>query len=242
MALHLVGNVKFHILPVVVGTAIHTANSGGGSQPAGNLLAQVSNLSKERCLQVGWESTCKTLLFACSLQCSSQCCVHHRDVTPYSPSQSNSWQSSYAVTPFKAAIKKREDSNCAGHRWHFWGSITFPTQRSLPTHWDHKKGKWGSICAPCACLSDPLSYSCSGDLSVGQRKKNKNLRNRLPKVCGHIKAQPNTHMIFQEYLSYLGAFRKPSECLSASLGAYMPLKSWPLAPYPYESISPGRND
>lgn len=173
MALHLVGNVKFHILPVVVGTAIHIANSGGGSQPAGNLLAQVRNLSKERCLQVGWESTCKALLLACSLQCSSQSCVHHRDVIPYSPSNSNSWQSSCAVTPFKAAIEKRDNSNCAGHKQNFWGPISFPTQHSLPTSWDHKKGKWGSFCALCACLSDTLSYSCSGDLSFGQRKKKK---------------------------------------------------------------------
>lgn len=38
--------------------------------------------------------------------------------------------------------------------------------------------------------------------------REKSLRNRL-KVCGHLKAQPNTHRIFQEHLSCLSAFLVP---------------------------------
>lgn len=52
MALHSVGNVKFHIPLVVVHTDIHIANLGARSQPTANLMAKVRNFSKERCLQV----------------------------------------------------------------------------------------------------------------------------------------------------------------------------------------------
>ena len=66
------GNVKFHILPVVVGTAVHTANSGAGHQPTDNLTAQMRNLFKERCLQGERGPACQTELAA--MLCVPQGC------------------------------------------------------------------------------------------------------------------------------------------------------------------------
>lgn len=49
----LVGNVKFYIPLVVVGTTVHLKNLVLGDQPAGNLLVQAKNLSKKRYLHMG---------------------------------------------------------------------------------------------------------------------------------------------------------------------------------------------